>query len=404
MTDVSQGSPYQTMVTLLLAVPKRPDSTQELAQWRKDSGALVVTIGDAGVNSVSALFGTVRDAVHVSDRHHHRWRERLRLSGRTIAPTLFPILMSGGHSQGVSAQTMIYSAATSLARVNDKSAIVVEAQPGAGFWNDPCSADLLLVASSDHADRVREQIRLVATPESTVVMAPQRESIADAVREATREVGATLEEVASRCKIGKIEPTENGQRFTIEIPAGRYTVEVPVPGAHQRTNLATALLASSVLSRDAIDAKGIAARLKYAELPLRLESIKTSPRTLADSASSRLAYRALEQTLREAAIVPSLIIATLDAETNIDDLATTLQALGAEVRLAFARVDRPIADALAQTLRDQGVALQLAGDPGSALDQALAGAGSRDTILVFGARRPTADARAYLLGLEQDPV
>ena len=404
MAETPQDSPYRTMVDALVDVPEHSVSTAELAGWRIQAGTIVVTIGDAGVSSVSSLFGAIADAVHVSDRHLHRWRERLRLSGRAIAPSLFPPLLAGGQAKGVSAQTMIYSAATSLARVNDKTTIVVEAQANAGFWNDPCAAGLILVASSDDGDQVRRQIALLATPESTVVMAPQRESIADAIRQATMEAGAALHEVAALCKIGKVESTENGQRFTIEIPAGRYTVEIPALGAHHRTNLATALVGAGSLASGELDASGIAARLKYTELPLRFESIKASPRVLVDSASTCLAYRALERTLRDAGVTPALVVAAVDADTNIEDLVAALTSIGAETRLAFAGIYRPIADSVGQALRDQRMPVQLAGASGPALDQALAGAGPRDTILVFGARRPTADARAYLLGLEQDPV
>ncbi|MCZ6545112.1 MAG: hypothetical protein O6913_05360, partial [Chloroflexi bacterium] len=222
------------------------------------------------------------------------------------------------------------------------------------------------------------------------------------VRATAAEVGATLAEVADSCKMGKFEIPADGQRFTIETPDGRHAVTIPAIGQHQRANFALAWLAADKLGAGEVDAGGIASRLSALRLPGCFESIKTAPRVIVDTSQSRTAYRALERTLRETRPAALHVLATLDGGTDVESLTETLTSLSAPTSVAFHPDDRALADSLAGELRERGLPVQLAGRPGPALEQ-LAAAAPRDTVLVFGARRPTADARSHLLALEQDP-
>ncbi len=391
---------YSEVVAQLAGATEGVASTGAIADWREASGGkLAVVVGDAGVGSLATLYGAISEAVHVSDRHAHRWRERIRMVGHPLEPSRFAGAV-GAEAWDGPAQTSIYAAA---ARVASAGAIVLEAQSGSAFWDDPLTADLVMVANGDDAGRLSEQLALSLSTSSAVFMAPQRESIADAVREVAGQAGASLHEVATECKLGKIQETADSQKFTIETSTatggGRFDVELPAAGAHQRTNFAAALLAAGE-----VEPPQIGLGLKTLRMPLRFESIKTSPWVIVDGAASRPAYRALVRTV-EAVLDPRglLVLATVDGASDLGMLAQTVSDLSGEARIAYREADRVAADELAERLRERRVGVQLAGAPGPALDQMMSGAGSKDTVLMFGSRRATSEARGYLLGLEEDP-
>ena len=317
------------------------------------------------------------------------------MGGHPLEPSRFAGAVGAEESDGA-AQTTIYAAAT---RAASGETIVLEAQSGSAFWDDPLRADLVMVANGDDAGRLSEQLGAVLSASSAVFMAPQRESVADAVRAAVDQAGASLHEVATECKLGKIREGVDSQKFTIETAGGRFDVELPAAGAHQRTNFATALLAAGE-----VEPQQIGMGLKTLRMPLRFESIKTSPRVIVDGGASRPAYRALVRTV-EAVLDPRglLVLASVDAKSDLGMLAQTVSNLSGEARVAYREADRDAADELAERLREQRVGVQLPGAPGPALDQMMSGAGPKDAVLMFGSRQATSEARAYLLGLEEDP-
>lgn len=398
---VGEAAPaYSEVVARLAGATDGAASSGAIADWREASGGkLAVVVGDAGVGSLATLYGAISGTAHVSDRHLHRWRERIRVGGHPLEPSRFAAAVGAEESAGA-AQTAIYAAAT---RVAANETIVLEAQSGSAFWDDPLSADVVMVANGDDAGRLSERLAAVLSVSSAVFMAPQRESLADAVRAAVDQADASLHEVATECKLGKIQESMDSQKFTIESSGaaggGRFDVELPAAGAHQRTNFATALLAAGE-----VEPQQIGMGLKTLRMPLRFESIKTSPRVIVDGAASRPAYRALVRTV-EAVLDPRglLVLATVDDASDLAMLAQTVSDLSREARIAYGGADRDAADELAERLRERRVGVQLAGAPGSALDEMMSGAGPKDTVLTFGSRRATSEARAYLLGLEEDP-
>ncbi len=391
---------YAELVSRLADAGNKATSSGPVADWRDtDGGKIAVVLGDAGVGSLGTLYGAISASVQVDDRHLYRWRERIQVSGHPLEPNEFAAAMGGDDIEGA-AQTAIYAAATRMAT---NGTIVLNAEETSTFWGDPLSADIVLIANGDHAERLGEQLSAVLSESSAVFMAPQRESIADAVRAAVDQFGASLHEVAGECKLGKIRERVDGQTFTIErsIGAGRvrFDIELPAAGAHQRTNFATALLAARETKP-----QQIAMGLKTLWMPLRFESIKTSPRVIVDGAASRPAYRALVRAAT--AVLDSrgpLVLANVDSASNPGSLSEAISDLSNEARVAYQVSDRAVANELAERLRRRRVGVQLAGAPGPALNQMMSEAEPKDTVLTFGSRRATSEARAYILGLEMDP-
>ena len=238
---------------------------------------------------------------------------------------------------------------------------------------------------------------------STVVLAPQRESVAAAARAAVAASGVALHEAAVACRMGRASTGLDGQRFTTQTPRGRYTVALPLLGAQQRANFVTALLAAEQIAQEGLNAAAVAKAIADVSLPLRFEIIKRSPLVVLDGADDPAGYRALQSVAAEIfGRLRLVIVATVDAAVPHDVLTEAIEAIPAEVRIAFPPPDRAVAERVAQRLRDRGIGAQLWGAPGPALVDAVDSAGPRDGVLVFGSLSGTAEARAWLLGIEQE--
>lgn len=335
MTASSDSRPpleYDDLAAALAAAPASATTSavpmDALVDWRTTThGALVVVLGDAGVGSVAAYYAALTDCVRLADRHLHRWRERLQLAAQPIEPDRFTATLDGV-SLDAGPQAALIEGAVRLALTAERDRIVIDHHARSLLALFP--ADLVLVATADDPAIIGDRVSAFSGPDTRVVMAPQRESVADAVRAAAAEAGATLIEVAASCKMGKFEIPADGQRFTIETPDGRHAVTIPALGQHQRANFALALLAAGE-----VEAGGIATRLSTLRLPGCFESIKTSPRVIVDTAQSRTAYRALERTLRETRPAALHVLATLDGATDVESLTETLTALSAPASVAF---------------------------------------------------------------------
>ncbi|MDZ4278734.1 MAG: Mur ligase family protein, partial [Dehalococcoidia bacterium] len=141
----------------------------------------------------------------------------------------------------------------------------------------------------------------IITPRSTVIMAPQREPAAEVVRRVCDERGVTLVEAAQVCKLNRRAAGRDGQRFTLRTPTATYQLQLPLLGAHQLENAATAVLALEALAPHGIEIgeSNVREGLASVRWPARIEVLKRRPLIVADGAHSRDSARALARTLRE---------------------------------------------------------------------------------------------------------
>ena len=394
-----------------------------LNAWLQESDAkLVVVAGDAGVGSVASMVAGLSVAAgervaHLSAWHVHRWRERIRVNGEPLRADEFGERVSTASAAGAETlAALLAHAAVEAARAAQVTLMVVEAPPGSWYWRSqaPPPAARLVLTYCEDAAWPREQVPRALTAGTVMIMSPQRESVAEAVRTVAGTTvgttgggtGARLQEVAQECRMGAAESTPDGQRVTIQTLGGRYPLQIPLSDPRQLGNAATALLAAPVPQPRA--AAGALAGLR---LPLRLEALKRAPLVLLEAASNRASLRALPRALRSAtAGAPLQVIVGIDAGGAGDDLLDALQALaggqalGAPLRIASHAAEREAAERLATRVRERGLPVQMTGPPGPSLADVIAGVGPRDAILMLGSVRRTAEARAYLLGIEHDPA
>ncbi len=83
---------------------------------------------------------------------------------------------------------------------------------------------------------------------SPVIMAPQRESAADVIREVAATQGAPLTEVALACNMRRDQAGMDNQQFRLRTKTQGYNIKLPLLGKHQLDNAATAVLAVEALN------------------------------------------------------------------------------------------------------------------------------------------------------------
>ncbi len=425
---------YAEVVALLAATADEDAEEDRGPRPLATSATVCLVVGDAGVGSIATVLSALLGAagyrtVHVASRHIHRWHERIRLNGRPLEPEPFALAIDAAFEgaarrQGLSAQEAVLRAGMTIAdgladSLADGLATGLAAGEGAGVClvleapilppegppirPAPPQPAMVVLAPATSPRWIETRLPSALAAASTVVLAPQRESVAAAARAAVAASGVALHEAAVACRMGRASTGLDGQRFTTQTPRGRYTVALPLLGAQQRANFVTALLAAEQIAQEGLNAAAVAKAIADVSLPLRFEIIKRSPLVVLDGADDPAGYRALQSVAAEIfGRLRLVIVATVDAAVPHDALTEAIEAIPAEVRIAFPPPDRAVAERVAQRLRDRGIGAQLWGAPGPALVDAVDSAGPRDGVLVFGSLSGTAEARAWLLGIEQE--
>jgi dihydrofolate synthase/folylpolyglutamate synthase len=248
----------------------------------------------------------------------------------------------------------------------------------------------------------------IITGPCAVVVAPLRASALDVVRARAQEMGATLHEVAGECAIRRDAHNLDGQELSLRTPLRTYRrMKLPLVGAHQSENAATAVLAAerAIASLGGeIDEAAVREGLASARCPGRFEVVRRRPLTVLDGAHTPLAARRLRQAL-DAVGVPGRRVFVLGMLAGKDVERFTQELIGEqdEVIVATPRSERAADPGeLVRALQATGVLAQRAPDVASALERALALAGERRAVIVTGSLYTVAEAREELLGVVGD--
>lgn len=247
----------------------------------------------------------------------------------------------------------------------------------------------------------------IITSGATVIMAPQRESAADVIRRTAAERGATLVEVAQACALRRTGASSEGQDFALRTPNETYRLHLPLLGAHQLQNAATAVLALEALAQRGlpIDAAALRHGLASVRLPARIELLRRRPLVVADGAHSRDSARALVRTLREdLGRSEATLIIGCSNDKDIAALTEELAPLATNVIATRSRHPRALnADEVARAFAEQELPVTIESSVAAALDAALAGSAPEDAIVASGSLFVAAEAREHLLGVAYDP-
>jgi dihydrofolate synthase/folylpolyglutamate synthase len=169
----------------------------------------------------------------------------------------------------------------------------------------------------------------------TTVVGPLPAEAGRAVRERARAVGARLAWAAREVRI---TPRADG-RLDLRTPRRAYRGLVPLPGRHQRDNLAVAvrLVEEAQAAGLRVDLHALPAAIARVRWPGRLERVPGDPPLLLDGAHNPAGARALAAHLRG---TPHVLLFGAMADKDVEAMAATLFGAARAVVLSAPRVSR----------------------------------------------------------------
>jgi dihydrofolate synthase / folylpolyglutamate synthase len=396
--------------------------------------------GSKGKGSVAAMIESVlradgRETGLYTSPHLYSYTERIQVNGKPVSEESFSALADevraavDGASASLGDRSFVtfdlLTAMAFLAYAHAEIDVqVIEVGLGGKVDStnvfDTKDVAVITPISFEHTailgDTIREIARekaAIITPGCTIVIAPQQYSDAE---EVIREFAAETDDdklvkylesddaglavhVAREYRWHKVSHNVYGQTIRIEGPFGTLEVKLPLLGAHQVENAATATASVRAFDRE-VSTGTIADGLANVRWPCRIEVLREDPLVIADGAHNRDSARRLAETLVEYfACDRALFVIGCGSDKDIDGLAEELAPLASRVLAVRAEHPRAmdpqrIAEAFGRLNADSEIVDKVP----DAVDRAIAAAGSRALICVAGSLFVAAEARACVLG------
>ena len=235
---------------------------------------------------------------------------------------------------------------------------------------------------------------------ATVVMAPQPAAAATVIAETCDLQRASLVRVADDITVRVLDLYETGQRLCIEGFRDCYEINLPLLGAHQVTNVATAVAALETIAAgdNRITVGGITRGLEQVVWPGRLQVIGRCPLVVVDGAHNPPAARSLRDAIEscfrfDRAILVIGASADKDVAGVVDELAPVFDAV-IVTRSQHPR-SLPLARLEAEFARC-GIPVEMVKSVAEAVSRACRQARKQDMICASGSIFVTAEAiRAF---------
>ena len=389
--------------------------------------------GSKGKGSIAAMTAAILTAAPTvggsglyTSPHLHTFCERIAVDGEPIAQGDFARLtgamapaVAAENADGRFGQLTTFELLTTLAFLyfRERGACWQVLEVGMGGRLDATSVveekDVAVIGpvSLEHTailgntvEEIAAEKAAIIRPACPVVMAPQPFPEAAAViRRRAVEAGAPLLDVAESYSWRRLAWDLSGQSLRLDGPRGRREMWLPLLGAHQLENAATAIAVIDVLldSRARVPEQAIAVGLRQVRWPGRLEVLGEQPLVVADGAHNGDSARRLREALRGYFEFRRVILVTgVSQDKTIDDMArelAPLAALAIATRSHHPRASDPAAVAAAYAAA--GAATETAPSVAAALERALAVTAPEDLVCVVGSLFVVAEAREHILEL-----
>jgi dihydrofolate synthase/folylpolyglutamate synthase len=253
----------------------------------------------------------------------------------------------------------------------------------------------------------REKAGIITGP-CDVVIAPQRASAVDVVREVAAAAGARVHEVTDDCAIRVTSQSLDRVEFDLRTPLQTYRkLRLELLGEHQAENAAAAIRAAELALATvdiALDSGAVHEALARVRLPGRGEIVRRRPLTIVDGAHTPLAARRLRQALDRCG-VPRSRVFVLGLLEGKDAASIARELVGPDDQVFVAAPASPRAAdpaAVAAAFRETGAVATTASDVPSAIERATLTAGDRGAVIVTGSLRTVSEARESLLAITGD--
>ncbi len=391
--------------------------------------------GSKGKGSVAAMIASILHAADLrtglfTSPHLQRFTERIQIDGEPvsteefatgmteIAPAVEAVQQRLPEGRHLVTFDVLTALGFFLFRQRDVESQVIEVGLGGlldstnVFETKDCT--VITNIGLEHRDILGNTVAEIARQKAGIIvkdcptiMAPQRESAADVIREVAQEKGSPLTEVAKVCNLRRDSVSSEAQTFRLRTPKAGYQIKLPLLGKHQLDNATTAILAAEALARGGVNVseEAIKAGLEKVRWPARIEAVRHRPLILVDAAHTADSARSLRDTLSEYLRVndATLIIGVM-GDKDLEGLVSAVEPMAR--RVIATRADHPRAldpAKVAAPFRALGIETTVEPNLGAAIDTATNLSTPSDAIVILGSVALAGEARAYILGLERDP-
>jgi len=264
--------------------------------------------------------------------------------------------------------------------------------------------------SRDHAEVLGDTLAQIAVEKAgiikrgaRVISAPQHPEAAAAIADACRRNETQLVVVGRDVKWRKMAADSSGQSFEVEGTASRYRLRIPLLGAHQLENAATAVAALETLG---VASSAIADGLARVSWPGRLEVLRREPTLMVDGAHNADSARRLKEAIAQYFERERLILVIgASSDKDVAGMVAELAPIASAVIATRSRHPRSMAvEPLLDELKRQGVEGTTSESVADAVERALSIAGAKDLVCVSGSLFVAAEAREHVLGLPAEIV
>ena len=382
--------------------------------------------GTSGKGSTSTMIAAVlraqgaRTGLHTKP-HLRSMTERARIDGAEIDPECFAAVLeammpaieeaaAGGHRPSYY-ETLLALAFCHFARERVDAAVI---EVGIGGLLDGTNVivpqvSVITNVGLDHTEILGDTHEAIARDKAGIaktgvplISAVDHSGARAEIEAQCVRAGAPFVSVLDAVRIEPLAPHGSGQRFALETPTERYDIAMPLLGAFQRVNAATAVLALEHLPAPLRPTKA-ALEAGFARLRIagRMERFEGKPGAIFDIAhnpdkAAQLA-RSLAQTFPESRL--HFVVAIGQSKDAREILRAFAQEAASLTFTSFHADGRHAFDprellAVARSLGLEGLAID---DPIAALKHAVNRAAPEDLVVVSGSTFIVAQLRAWWL-------
>jgi dihydrofolate synthase/folylpolyglutamate synthase len=393
---------------------------------------VVHVAGTKGKGSTAAIVESILRAAgystgFYSSPHLHSFCERIRRDGRPIEPQRFADLTASvwQHHQANSfdpdaGPATLFEYLTAMAflcfQVDQTDCNVVEVGLGGRLdATNVVSPNVCVITpvSLDHMAILGDTIGEIAgdkagiiKPGVPVVVAPQSAEAADVIRQQADSRQSPVITIGEDVTWQTNPAGVSGQDVTIQGRLNTYRARLPLLGAFQGINAASAVAAVEILgdSGNAVTPADVVAGLSRVEWPCRLEVLGQNPTLVADGAHNDHSVDTVLATLRDYLPYRRLIVvAGFSRDKQVEAMVGLLAKRADRVIATRSRHPRSMRPAdIAASFANAGISSQsIAQRPqvAQAVDEARSVAGKDDLILVTGSLFVAAEAREAVRGI-----
>jgi len=262
--------------------------------------------------------------------------------------------------------------------------------------------------SLDHKEVLGDTVALIAAekagiikPRVPVVGSPQVEEAARVIRDACSKKGALLVEVERDFSWRRTGSDLSGQSLEVRGKGGTYRFTLPLLGAHQIVNAATAVAALELLG---IPKESIESGLACTRWPGRLQVLRRRPMLVVDGAHTGESAKKLKEALEQYFHFESLIlIIGASADKDVSGVAAELAPLASRVIATRSRHPRATGpEEVAEVFTSRGASVEVTDGVSRALEKALGEAKKGDLICATGSLFLVGEVIEYIKGLNPE--